>query len=89
MTYREMICGAGVSTLREFICLEKSTGEPVDRLVPYDSLILDIEIREVSADMEKKILDIDVEAKHLDIEVSGGDLDVDKENKEKEIDVGC
>ncbi len=68
MTIREKICSAGVSTLREYMCLEAGgPGEIVDRLVPCNDLVLTIETGPMTVDIEQKILEIDIQTEDIDI----------------------
>ena len=87
MTLREKICEAGVSTFREFVCL--GVGGGVDRLIPYDDMILDIQIDCMSVDMHKKTMAIEVQHKEIDAELLSRYLTIDIENKIKEVDNGC
>ena len=89
MTLREKICEAGVSTFREFVCLGIGEGGGADRLIPYDDLVLDIQIDRMSVDMQKKKMTIEVQRKEIDAELLTKYLTIDIENKIKEVDNGC
>ncbi len=57
MTYREMICNAGVSTLREFLCLEKGDGDCVGVAI-YKSLKIVADKKQHAIKHEKKMYNI-------------------------------
>ena len=64
-------------------------GGGTDRLIPYDDLVLDIQIDRMSVDMQNNTLNIEVQRKEIDIELGTNVLSIDIENKNKEVDNGC
>ena len=60
-----------------------------DRLVPYDDIVLDIQIDRMSVDIQKDTLSIEVQSKEIDVELGTKTLSIDMENKNKEVDNGC
>lgn len=66
-----------------------SAGNDSPRFIPYDDLVLDIQIDRMTVDMQNNILEIDVQTKDIDIEFYTTEFSVDIENTELEIDSTC
>jgi len=60
-----------------------------DRLIPYDDLLLDIQIDRMSVDVQKSVMTIEVQRKEIDAELGTKTLSIDIQTKNKEIDNGC
>ena len=64
-------------------------GGGADRLVPYDDLLLDIQVDRMGVDMQKNTLNIEVQRKEIDVELGTNTLSIDIQNQNKEVDNGC
>lgn len=88
-TLREKICASGVSTFREFVCLGIGEGGGTDRLIPYDDLVLNLEIDTLSIDLQTDTLDIEIQSKEIDAQIESREMMIDIQTTNKEIDNGC
>ena len=61
----------------------------IDRLIPYNEIILDISFNNLDIDLVSNILDIEIQSKSFDVTLGTNELNIDILNIEKEIDNGC
>ncbi len=64
-------------------------GGGTDRLIPYDELILDLELPTMSIDVASSVMAIEIQRKMIDAELSGKYLSIDLQITNKEIDNVC
>ncbi len=78
-----------VSALTHLLNPSGEGGGGTDRLVPYDDLVLNIQIDRMSVDLTTKTLDIEVQTKEINVELGTKTLEIDIEKTTKEINNVC
>ncbi len=87
MTIREKICASGVNTLREYMCLEAGTGNCVDRLVPYNDIILNIETAQMSADVKSDTMSVDIKTSTMSVDIEKRIIEIDIQTDNMDVDI--
>ena len=59
------------------------------RLIPYDEIVLDLQIPTMSIDLAASTMAIEIQRKEIDAEISGRYLSIDLQNTNKEINNVC
>ncbi len=80
---------SSVSNVSALTHLQNISGGGTDRYIPYDDMVLDIQVDRMEADISKQVLSVEVQRMVMDVEVDGRTLEADIETKNKEIDNGC
>ena len=79
-----------IATAGEHLVNPECVGEGlIDRLIPYDEIILDVELNNLDIDIASNILDIKIQSKSFDVILGTNALNIDILNTEKEIDNDC
>jgi len=79
-----------VSNTTALIHLMNPSGEGgTDRLIPYDEIVLDLQIPTMSIDLAASTMAIEIQRKEIDAEISGRYLSIDLQITNKEINNVC
>ena len=77
-------------TAGELQITPECTGEGGETiLVPYDDLVLDVIMLDMSVNLHKQTLDIEIQTKEFDVTLGTNELDIDIINTQKDINNEC